>query len=159
MGFAEVPLKQGAVTLIDEADLPLISGARWHAYHNGNGLTTYAKSYSMGLMHRAILQPPSHLEVDHINGNGLDNRRSNLRLATKAQNQANRRPSRTNTSGFKGVSPHAQVRKWKAEIRVAGVRHYLGLFNSPEEAAQAYDCAAFQHFGEYARLNFPRVGA
>ncbi len=115
-------------------------------------------------MHRVVMErvlqrtlaSARYEEVDHINGNKLDNRRSNLRLANRSTNQANRGASYHNKSGLKGVchAPHTKDR-WRAQITVRGHKMYLGTFTTPEEAARAYDQAAIQHFGEFARLNFP----
>lgn len=95
--------------------------------------------------------------TDHINGDGLDNRRSNLRQATHAQNMMNKRRYRNNTSGFKGVSPfRGRGKPWIAYINKGGIRHHLGLFDTAEEAARAYDAAAVTLFGEFARTNMER---
>lgn len=98
--------------------------------------------------------------VDHINGDGLDNRRSNLREANAAQNAANAGLRSDSVSGFKGVYPNtAGGLPWKAEIRANGKRRYLGIFGDPATAARAYDAAAREAFGEFARLNFPQENA
>lgn len=92
--------------------------------------------------------------VDHANGNGLDNRRANLRPATPAQNLANARP-RGGASSFKGVTWRADRRQWRARITASGRRHQLGYFKTEVAAALAYDVAARTMFGEFARTNFP----
>ena len=97
-------------------------------------------------MHRVILNAPPGVEVDHINGNGLDNRRSNLRLATRAQGQANRGRFKSNKSGYKGVHFDKQLGKWKLA--------FSAHFDTAEEAAQMYDRIARIVFGEYAKTNF-----
>ena len=106
-------------------------------------------------MHRIILNAPKGTMVDHINGNGLDNRKENLRLCTTRENNANQKKNRNNSSGYKGVAKASNCSKWRAYIRVDGVQRHLGNHNTPEEAARAYDAAAKKHFGEYAHLNFP----
>ena len=110
-------------------------------------------------MHRVVLQrvvgrPLTRDDiVDHINHNGLDNRRPNLRLATRSQNAANLGPYANNTSGYKGVDFNRG--KWRARIREGGVRYFLGYFETAEDAARAYDTKAHELFGEFASLNFP----
>jgi hypothetical protein len=103
-------------------------------------------------MHRLILRVDANTQVDHRDGNGLNNTRGNLRPATHAQNQHNSRLRKDNQSGFKGV--HRQGNRWVARIRVDGEQKHLGSFRTPEEAARAYDAAALRLRGEYARLNF-----
>lgn len=107
-------------------------------------------------MHRIIMNPPKGMFVDHINGDGLDNRRENLRICTISQNTANSvRPS-TNTSGYKGVqSSGRSTRPWKATIHAKGITKYLGAYRTKEEAAIAYDKKAVELYGEFAKLNFP----
>jgi hypothetical protein len=90
-------------------------------------------------------------EIDHINGDGLDNRWSNLRLATKSQNKANNRRYKNNKSGFKGVSWSVEAQKWHATIQVKGKQIYLGRFTDIREAAEAYRKAAAEHHGAFSR--------
>lgn len=104
------------------------------------------------LLHRAVLDAPAGMQVDHIDGDKLNNRRSNLRLVTPAQNQYNRRPS-DGSSRYKGVSWHKRHTRWTAYIKIDGKQHYLGFFENEIDAAVAYDMAALEHFGEYARPN------
>jgi hypothetical protein len=106
-------------------------------------------------MARRIMQAPEGVQVDHKNGNHLDNRRLNLRLATNQQNQCNRGPQCNNTSGYKGVTWHKYDQRWKAQIWVNQKNHNLGSFDDPVEAAKAYDAAALELHGRFARLNFP----
>ena len=101
-------------------------------------------------MHRVITGYPL---VDHINGDGLDNRRANLRAATATQNNQNRRPS-LSRSGFKGVTKSSKSNGWYARIRVNGKLIHLGCYPDPTSAARAYDAAALEHFGEFAWPNF-----
>ncbi len=155
----EIPLTQGKVALVDDADYPELSKYKWCAQHTE--ARWYAIRFDVGRMgrcripmHRAILNAPSGLEVDHRNHNGLDNRRANLRLATKAENQRNRNKPATNTSGYKGVSWHKGHNRWQAQIRHDGRARFLGYFDTPEQAARAYDSAAIETFGEFALPNF-----
>lgn len=105
-------------------------------------------------MHRMILgvSDPS-VCVDHINLNKRDNRRSNLRLATRAENSRNRVPSRSNTTGFKGVTYRKKKKLYRARIRAFGLEIYLGSFKCPIDAAAAYDKAAIEYYGEFAMTN------
>ena len=106
-------------------------------------------------MHRAILNAPKGLLVDHIDGNGLNNRKSNLRLCTFAQNAHNSRPRRNSSSRYKGVCWHKLKKKWTVSIYKGGKRTYLGYYDDEIEAALAYDRKAEELFGEFAYLNFP----
>jgi hypothetical protein len=107
-------------------------------------------------MHRQILNAPDSLIVDHINGNGLDNRKANIRTATYTQNSCNRKKANKDTwSQYKGVTFNAKRKKWKARIQVHGRKIYLGSFNAETNAAKAYDKAAKKYHKEFAALNFP----
>jgi len=173
MGVIEIPLGRGYAALIDEADLPVIRGYRWHATVQGRppNLRVYAtadaaaKTYLR--MHRVIWERaygpiPEGYEIDHKEPGqygGLDNRRENLRLTTKSLNQANSRRGRNNTSGYKGVWWQKQARRWRADLWVSGRKYHLGYHDTAEAAAHAYDLAAKAAFGDYARLNFPQEAA
>jgi len=102
------------------------------------------------LMHRQLLNAPDGMLVDHKNGDTLDNRRSNLRLATRQQNNCNSSMQRRNTSGFKGVSWSTSSKKWKAQIQVNGKNKYLGVFETREKAHEVYASAAHELHGDFA---------
>lgn len=155
---AFVPLTQGLVAIIDASDAPLAAFHNWCATINKS--VTYAvRSASKDepnhrariLLHRVIMSAPDDLLVDHINGDGLDCRRANMRLATFAENARNQRRRITNTSGFKGVSYVKESGKWQARIRFAGARENLGYFATREEASAAYVEASKRLHGEFSR--------
>jgi hypothetical protein len=106
-------------------------------------------------MHAAIMTPPEGWQVDHVDGNGLNNQRSNLRVVTARQNQHNRVHKQAGCSSrFRGVSLHKRSGKWKAQIKLAGVIHYLGMFSCEVAAAAAYDVAGFARDPEHFTPNF-----
>jgi hypothetical protein len=150
-----IPLTRGLHAIVDAEDYEWLSRYKWHAAIARGGLFYARRNSPNGVvsMHREIMKAPEGMVVDHINGNGLDNRRCNLRLCTAEQNALNTRP-RTNTkSRFKGVFPHGN--KWLARVRYKGRRFYLGLFDNEMEAAKARDRKAVELFGEYAWRNLP----
>jgi predicted nucleic acid-binding Zn ribbon protein len=164
---AIVPLTQGKFTLIDVADWPLVVERKWHAQRHGR--TLYACSESCDgsdergaiSMHDLLMRPKPGRVVDHWDHDGLNNRRSNLRVCKQVQNTANRRKSDYRggnaTSRFKGVSWDKRIRRWRAGIKIEGQTHYLGSHRSEEDAARAYDAAALRHYGEFAKLNLPEA--
>jgi hypothetical protein len=148
-----IPLGRGLFTIVDAADHEKLSKYRWRAYRTGRRI--YAVCRDRGkivYMHRMLLRPRKGYIVDHIDGNGLNNRRCNLRVCTYAQNQANARP-RGGASPFIGVN--RQRDRWQAAITCRGKFHYLGLFEDEVEAAKARDRKAYELNGEFAYLNFP----
>lgn len=106
-------------------------------------------------LHREVAGTPPGMLTDHINGDRLDNRRSNLRVATRSQNGANS-ADRPRQSPFRGVYPHKPTGRWIAQASDGGRPQHLGIFDTPEEAAAAYDSAATQRWGDYARTNLAR---
>lgn len=147
-----MPLTKGHEAKIDAGDVHLVEGWNWHAHVRPHAV--YAKRVANGrsiYLHRVIMDALDDLQVDHINGDGLDNRCGNLRLATRFQNTCNQRRSKANTSGFKGVSWHESRKKWRAQIYLHGRKHYLGLFEKPESAHAAYCAASAELHGEFGR--------
>lgn len=158
----EITLSNGMIAKVDDQDYERLSAHAWHYDPKGGG---YARALVGGRecrkllqMHRVVMDAPEGVQVDHINGDGLDNRRCNLRLASRSQNQQNIFVAPTNQTGYKGVHWDASKGKYRAQIMKDKRRYRLGRFDSPEEAAQAYDAAARELFGEYSRLNFPLPG-
>lgn len=152
-GTARVSLTQGKVAIIDVESIPIIAPYRWRTLRGSSGIF-YAMTGGMLSMHRLLMGAEKGELVDHEDHDGLNNRLGNLRRATKAQNAMNCRTLRTNnTSGYKGVARYRK--KWQAGINLNGKRNHLGNFDTPEEAARAYDRAAVELFGEFACLNFP----
>jgi len=148
-----IPLGNGLFATVDAADYKKLSKYQWHA--SPHGRTVYASCCTGGrvvYMHRMIMRPRQGYVVDHIDGNGLNNRRCNLRVCTRRQNQANQGP-RGGSSRFAGVYRHKN--KWEAAIRCRGKRYYLGLFDDEVQAAKARDRKAYELHGERAYLNFP----
>jgi hypothetical protein len=155
----EIPLTRGLVALVDDGDAAsVLAQGSWYA--NWTGHAFYA-SRCVGPRHRRrYVRLHTFLTdwplSDHINGNTLDNQRVNLRLATPVQNLANQRLNSANTSGYKGVSFHKKGGRWIAYVGGASTtRQWLGCFDTAEEAALAYDAAARDRWGEFARTNFP----
>jgi len=149
------------VTLVDDSDFPFLSEYRWHLHtrKKKNRTYRYARTcfYVNGKrlkvpMARIILNAPAEFDVDHNDGDGLRNLKSNLRLATRANNTQNaRKPIRPATSAFKGVQ--AVGNKWRARIFVQSKRRHLGIFATEEEAAAAYDRAAKGAFKSFSKTN------
>ncbi len=156
----QIPLTQGRVALIDDEDFEEISKWDWH-FHPQNrdknkgyaarGRCSPGKQRKF-FMHSAIMKSESSIRVDHKNGNGLDNRKENLRFATSSQNACNAGRSKRNTTGFKGVSFFKAQKKFAARIKLHGKSVFLGYFESAEEAGQAYVDAAPGLHGEFARV-------
>lgn len=155
----KIQLTQGKVALVDAADFDFLSQWPWHAFKNPNGQFYACRNSDFSadgkrkhiFMHRVLADTPEGFDTDHINGDSLDNRRCNLRVASRSQNMWNRAPNRRGTSRHKGVSWHKQHRKWCANIQVNKRRIFIGLFRSETEAAEAYAKRAATEFGEFNR--------
>jgi len=153
-----IALTQDRIARVDDEDWESLSQFKWQASLGSSCIYAVrtdcsARSRRTLLMHRVILSPPPDMEIDHINGDGLDNRRSNLRACTRSQNHMNMRKRRGCSSTYKGVSWYKRGRNWQAHIKYQGIQYYLGRFDDEREAARAYNVAAQQHFGEFAQLN------
>jgi hypothetical protein len=161
----KIPLTQGKFALVDDADFEYLNQWGWIVSRSNNKF--YAcrrhgiKEGGRGkiiTMHRVIMEDSvKGLDTDHIDGNGLNNQRSNLRACTRAENVRNRRKPSVNNELYTGIKKYSGVFKttWRAIIGHDGTVEHLGQFPTPEAAARAYDQAAKKYFGEFARLNFP----
>lgn len=155
--IAWISLTKGLWAIIDAADIALVQGIKWHlkigrtCFYASTDVRDKEGCWRHRLLHRLLLGNPSS-PVDHANSDGLDNRRSNLRLCSASQNACNSRLSKANSSGFKGVSFHKRQRAFSAQVRVDGRIVRLGSFATAEEAHVAYCRAAKLHYGEFARF-------
>jgi len=166
----KIKLTQGKEALVDDDDYEMLMEHKWFA--NKAGKNHYAITSlptqldgerKRSKMHRAIMKPLQGLEVDHINGDTLDNRKENLRVCTHQQNQANRSLGKDNTSGYKGIcykkknkdmiNEHAKP--WEVRINFNNKKVYVGAYKTAEAAARAYDRKTIELNGEFANLNFP----
>lgn len=156
----EIQLSQGKVALVDDEDYEELSKYKWYAYKTPRvyyvrrSETVGRKRQKTILMHRELMKPSKGMYVDHINSDGLDNRRCNLRVCTRQENNCNTRKSK-GTSKYKGVSRQPRCATWKCQIAKNRVKINVGCFYNEEDAARAYDRAATEYFGQFARLNFP----
>jgi hypothetical protein len=146
---SEIVLTQGKVAIIDDEDFGRLSDNKWHAAKNRN--IWYARTSISGRivpMHRLILNYSGEYPIDHINGDGLDNRKSNIRICSHSENQRNRHVFRNKSSSYRGVYLQKKCGNWIAMITVMGTRKYLGSFDSEEAAYNAYLLAASKYFRE-----------
>jgi HNH endonuclease len=158
-----IELTQGQVAIVDDEDFEWLAQWRWNYYkERTNGGYAHRSAQRINgrrphlLMHREIMSPiPNGMEVDHINGNKLDNRRCNLRYATPQQNRHNRTRYSNSTTGLKGVTFNKKNKKkpFQSHICDRWKKIHLGYFSTPEEAATAYNNAAIRLHGSFARLN------
>jgi len=155
--FRRIKLTGGKYAIVDVEDYEKLSQYDWQLYES-KSKNLYAFRYESGKfikMHRVIMNAPAGVFVDHKYGDGLDNRKVNLRIVTRAQNQYNRRKTSKKTSSkYKGVYFKKDMNKYCATIGLKGKKTHLGYFDNEIDAAKAYDEAAKKLFGEFAKLNF-----
>ena len=156
----EIQLTQGKIALVDDENYEYLNQWKWYARKSRNN-NYYAGRYfyiKKGFriyisMHTDILNPNKQFIIDHINNNGLDNRKINLRICTNAENMKNRPLYKNNSSGFKGVNWSIKSKKWYAYIRNNKIMYNLGCYINVKDAAKAYNNAAIKFHGEFANLN------
>lgn len=162
----QIPLNQGLFALVDDCDFEELMKHKWTAFKQPNGRfyahrrlsTPKGEKQAKIIMHRQILGDTcAGLDVDHKNGNGLDNRRENIRACTRSQNNMNRRVRSHSGTGVKGVYFNKQRNKYEAYITLDRKRMNLGRFDTIQDATTAYNNAAIKNFGEFARLNFQEL--
>jgi len=150
----KILLTKGQLAIVDDFNFEWLNQWKWCASKSGNQY--YAKAWidnKMIRMHRLIMNPPDDKQIDHKNHNGLDNRKSNLRLCTQAQNIRHQKPqTRKTSSKYKGVSWDRA--KWCAYIKYQRKTIHLGAYHNEIEAAKVYDAKALELFGEFACTNF-----
>ena len=155
-------MSRGKYAIVDPDDYELLARYRWHAVRSRN--TFYAARFGKRekgrrrkyyQMHREVMNIPNRMMCDHINGNGLDNRKANLRPATRAQNGWNRGKSRVESrSKYKGPAWDKADKRWEVRISVNSRRIYVGRFKDEMKAVRAYDAAAIKYHGRFANVNF-----
>ena len=147
----EIQLSKGKITLVDDEDYQYLNQWKWYSYKIGNSYYSHAViKYKTVIMHRLIMNCPTNLVIDHIDHDGLNNQKSNLRICTQRQNTVNRMPF--GKSKYKGV--YFDGNRIRAIINYNNKKRYLGSFKNEMDAAKAYDEAAKKHHGEFAYLNF-----
>jgi len=149
----KITLTQGKFALVDDEDYEFINQFNWCFYQGRALRAEYSGRHSRILMHRLINKTPDGMLTDHINMDQLDNRKENLRDATKSQNMMNRNAQSNNKSGYKGVHWNKTNKNWNAQIALNGKSKHLGVFQNKEDAALAYDHAAMIHHGKFSKLN------
>ncbi len=158
MAYATLVLKGGLVTVVDAQDAHLLAAYRWYGIRS-HGLCYVRADIGKNPrryvhLHRLVARTTDDQKTDHIDGDGLNNRRANLRSCSQKQNIRNKRKNRAPTSSpYKGVCLIKSTGRWRAYIDYEGKRLHLGVFSTGEAAAASYNAAAIQYFGEFARLN------
>ncbi len=161
-----IPLTRGKHALVDAEEYPRLARYSWHAFHDkkdGRWLAVRGERVHVGghsitrniWMHRELLDVPAGMLVEHLNGDGLDNRKANVQVTTRAARYAKLGKLSTNTSGYRGVTFYARTGKWRVQIRCDGTTTHIGYFTTAEEAAVAYDRKAREVFGDSAYQNVP----
>lgn len=147
-----IELSRGKVAIVDDLDYEWLSKYKWHVNNYGYAVGRMVAGKKV-MMHRAIMNPPDNKQIDHINHNTLDNRRENLRICTRSNNQMNRGLQSNSTTGYKGVCFDKYKQRFISYLKLNGKQIRFGYCHTPEEAARRYNKAALEMFGEFAMLN------
>ena len=154
----QIPLTQGKYAIVDDEDFEYLNQWKWRVGTSGYATRTVQGKNDLGarvsrslIMHRVIMNAKKGEFIDHVDTDRLNNRKNNLRFCSSSQNSMNR--SKKSKSKFKGVSWHKRDKRWRAEIKVDGIRIHLGYYVNAIEAVSAYDQAAKKYFGEFAKTN------
>jgi len=145
----EIKLTKNKVAIVDDEDFKYLNYLKWHTLTVKDLHYAVAKSGKL-LMHRIIMNPNKGQCVDHINGNSLDNRKSNLRLCSHSENMRNRKQKTKNKSGYKGIYPSGK--KWRTYIQIDKKNTYIGTYDNIKDAINAYNEASIKYFGKFANL-------
>jgi len=155
----QIKLTQGKDALVDDSDFIELNRFKWYTQRRGknfyairNSLTLNGKRKTVRMHIEIMGETPKGVEIDHIDGNGLNNQRKNLRFCSKAQNAMNVGLRLDNRSGFKGVSWDKVTKKWKTQISIDKIQRYLGVFDTKEEAYEAYCVACLKFHGDFAKF-------
>lgn len=157
----EISLSRGKLAMVDDEDFDKIGHLKWYASSTNKGKVFYAarhtsrksSKHKVIYMHRILLSCPEGMEVDHVDGNGLNNQKSNLRICSHHQNMCHSRKRPDVSSRFKGVHKPSKIKGWIAKIEIKGKVTTIGTFQSEIAAAMAYNEAAIKFHGEFANLN------
>jgi len=160
--FRRIRLSQGKYAIVDPDDYERLNKHKWYAGKHSNLFYAMRGQWSGKLkkrltimMHRVVIDVPEGMVIDHINHNGLDNRKANLRIATQADNSRNARHTKRGTSSYRGVWYNKKKNRWRAMIGINNKRKHIGYFHNEIDAAKAYDEAAKRYHKDFAVLNFP----
>lgn len=156
----KIKLTQGKYAEVDDEDFEWLSQWKWYARNNKNTWYAVRNICKNGkrkilYMHRVIMNCPKNKQIDHINHNGLDNRKINLRICTQSKNVMNSRKQKNTSSRYKGVNYHFILNKWRSTIQINRKYKHLGYYKDEIISAKIYDYKAKELFGEYSYLNFP----
>lgn len=155
----QIPLTRGKFALVDDEDYERLINFKWNCTTFGYATRSIKNKSTNGKhvviwMHREIMNTPKGMDTDHIDGDKLNNKKTNLRICTRSQNNMNQKPQRTKySSKYKGVYFYKKYNKWGSQININKTKHFIGFYENEEEAAYAYNEKSKEMFGEYAIIH------